>query len=344
MTLRNLLLAAVLAMAAAAPATAKPLLVGFYLPWDAASQGSLRRHARSLDVAAPMLASVVSPAGEIRWQDDPAGREVAAKRPRVMPVISNAHDEVWDTLASDGVILTAAARDGFAAQLVTRAKAQGFSGYVIDFENLSPRGEAGLAAFLAAVRAQLRPQGLELWVTAGLSADDALVQRLAAATDAVVLMAYDQCWATSTPGPIAGNAWLAAELEARLRRVDPRRYVVALGAYGYDWPAGQTATVVSAPGAAALAKAQGRRSTRQAPDGNPHFAYVAGGRAHAVWYLDAGTFRAQQADTAARGVRGVALWRLGLEDPAIWTPAATVPSSGRPAGTAATCAPLPARR
>lgn len=37
--------------------TTKPLRVGFYLPWDAASKASLVQHAAGLDVLAPMSAA-----------------------------------------------------------------------------------------------------------------------------------------------------------------------------------------------------------------------------------------------------------------------------------------------
>jgi len=156
-----------------------------------------------------------------------------------------------------------------------------------------------------------------------------------------VLMAYDQCWATATPGPIAGQDWLQTSLDARL--ADPARYIVALGAYGYDWPAGEPAEVVSAPDAVQLAKAKGQAIARTAPDANPHFAYKGPqGDTHTVWYLDAAAFRAQRAAAEARHARGVAIWRLGLEDPAIWAKTApSAPTAPAPATPRPPCVALP---
>ena len=322
--IRAFVIAAALALATS-PAVARPLSVGFYLPWDAASRASVARHAASLDVIAPMSGALDSAAGRLRWQPDaaPAALPARGRKPKVFPVISNAHDEIWDTAAADGALLDPKAGEAFIDALTAAAKGQNYGGYILDFENLSPQATPAYAPFLARLRTALRPLGRELWVTVSLGADPALIRQLDAATDAVVIMAYDQCWATGTPGPVAGQDWFEATLDAKLPSAkqggaDLSRYVIALGAYGYDWPPVGTATVISAPAAAGLAEAQGQTVAREPPAENPHFSY--GG--HTVWYLDAQTFRAQRAAAEARHTRGVAIWRLGLEDPAIWTKAA----------------------
>jgi spore germination protein YaaH len=353
--MRRLLLALALSLVAGAalaaqPLGAHPLTVGFYLPWDAASRASTVAHAGALDILAPMSGALDSAAGTVRWQPDPAlaaALAAAKAKPRVFPVVSNAHDNVWDTAAADGALLDRKAGDTFIAALAAQARAQAYGGYVLDLESLTRPGAAAYPAFLARLREALKPLGKELWVTATLSTDPAMLRELADGADAVVLMAYDQCWATATPGPIAAQDWLEAMLDAKLApkdgHADPGRYVVALGAYGYDWPAGAPARVVSAPQAVLLAKANGQAIAREAPAANPHFTYTdPTGDSHAVWYLDAAAFRAQRAAALARHPRGVAIWRLGLEDPAIW--AKTLPTaalSAAPATPRPACVALP---
>jgi spore germination protein YaaH len=274
----------------------------------------------------------------VRWQPDPALAALpkAGGKPRVMPIVSNAHDTVWDAPAAEAVLTDPAAGQAVIAELVAKATAQNYAGYVLDFETLTPRAQAGYAPFLARLRAALKPSHRELWVTAFFSAGDATLKALGQSTDAVVLMAYDQCWATSTPGPIAGLDWLNRNLDARLPDLDPAHTLVALGAYGYDWPQGAAAKVVSAPQAQALAVANHAAVARNVDEANPHFAYTTpDGRAHQVWWLDAAAYRAQRAAALARHARGVAVWRLGLEDPATWAK----PGAG-PAFTATPPAPF----
>jgi spore germination protein YaaH len=341
---RTLMIALAFAAAAGAVA-ARQLLIGFYLPWDAASRASAVAHAGGLDVLAPMSGALDSPTGSVRWQDDPArapSLATAHGRAKVFPVVSNAHDNVWDTPASDAALTDPAVGQTFIAALLAQAKAQNLDGYILDFENLSPKGVPAYPALLVRLHAALKASGRQLWVTALLSSDPAYLRELAAATDAVVLMAYDQCWATSTPGPVAGQDWLERTLDARLAGADPSHVIVALGAYGYDWPDRRPAAVVSAAEAQALAKATGQAVTREPPAANPHFAYRdAAGTGHAVWWLDVGTFRAQRAAAEARHASGVAIWRLGLEDPAIWAKAPAVAAPGPPGTAAPACVALP---
>ena len=321
---------AALSLLVAGAAQAAPLTAGFYLPWDVASQASLAAHAGALDVVSPMLGAVDTPQGHVRWQPDPALAalpKTGARRPRVMPIVSNAHDTVWDAASAEAVLTDPAAGQAVIAALTAQADAQGYAGYVLDFETLTPKAMAAYAPFLAQLHAALKPAHRELWVTAFVSADPALLRALGQATDAVVLMAYDQCWATSTPGPIAGLDWLTRGLDAKLADLDPAHTVVALGAYGYDWPEGGAAQVVSASQAQALAAANHAAIVRNPAEANPHFAYTApDGRAHQVWWLDAAAYRAQRTAALARHVRGVAVWRLGLEDPALWSHAGSGPA------------------
>jgi spore germination protein YaaH len=329
---------------AAAPTSAEPLLVGFYLPWDVGSRASAVQHAGALDVLAPMSGALDSATGSVRWQPDPARAALPAKalHAKIFPVVSNAHDNVWDSAAADGALLDPNAGAAFITALAAEARTQGYGGYILDFESLSPQAVPAYAPFLARLRAALKPLGRELWVTTSLAADPALIRQLSQSTDAVVLMAYDQCWANSTPGPIAGVDWLQHNLDAKLGSVDPGRYIVALGAYGYDWPKGRPAAVVSAPEAAQRARTSSQTITRAPPDANPHFSYVgAGGVSHAVWYLDAATFRAQRAAAEARHARGVAIWRLGLEDAGLWAKAAPPPPPAGPAAASPACVALP---
>ncbi|THD77140.1 MAG: hypothetical protein E7812_14390 [Phenylobacterium sp.] len=318
-----------------AAAPTRPLFVAFYVPWEPPALASLKAHVQAMDVFAPMWASVVSTKGDLRWETDPEAHAVlaaAARRPKVMPVVSNAHDDVWDVAAAEAVITDPVAGEALAKALVTQAQADKLAGYVMDFENLSPRGQAGYPAFVGRLRARLKAAGLEVWVTSVMSSTDDFTK----SADAVVLMAYDQCWATSTPGPIASDGWLRDSLQAKLGSGDPRRYVVALASYGYDWPQGRTATVVAAPAAVQLAA---RMKAAVAPLPNPHFSYPAAGARHDVWFLDGAAFARQRALVERRGARGVALWRMGLEDPALWTAKAAAPQAT--AAASPDCQPLP---
>ncbi len=327
------------AAAGSLPATGGPLFVGFYDAWDQGDLPALPRQLAGLDVFAPRWVTIRGAQGQVVVEPDNGAGPIAARdapRLKLMPLISNAHDDIWDQAAADAVTLDAAARKAFLARLVQLATARGFAGYIFDFENMSPRADAAYPALLAAARAAFSASGLQAWATVEPGPDEPF-KALAASGDAAVLMAYDECWATSNAGPIAGADWLRQLLAARLAGVDPRHVVIALAAYGYDWPDGRPGQPIGAAEAMRLAARMKAQVQRDPASQNVHFAYAANGVSHQVWFLDAKAFAADRAVAAAWRPRGYALWRLGLEDPAIWSlPHAPRPDAARgpPSGAA----------
>ena len=297
--------------------------VGFYDAWDRSDLPALPRQLASLDVFAPRWLTIRGPQGQVVVEPDNGAAALAARvgpRLRLMPLISNAHDDIWDQAAADAVILDPSARKAFLAQLQVLARTKGYAGYIFDFENLSARAQAGYPSLLAAARGALGPSRVEVWATVAPGRDEPL-KAVANAADAAVLMAYDECWATSNAGPIAGADWLGRLLSERLAGLDPHRVVIALAAYGYDWPDGKPGSPIGAAQAMALAARVKAKLVRDPASQSLHFAYTgAGGQPRQVWFLDAKAFEADRAVAAAFRPRGYALWRLGLEDPAIWSP------------------------
>jgi hypothetical protein len=255
-----------------------PLLVGFYDAWDQSDLPALPRQLAGLDVFSPRWLTIRGAQGQVVAEPDPGAAPLAAKagpRLKLMPLVSNAHDDIWDQAAADAVILEPEPRKAFLGELVRIAAARGYAGYVLDFENLSPRARAGYPALVAAARAALAPSGREAWATVAPGPDEPL-QALASAGDAAVLMAYDECWATSNAGPIAGADWLRRLLSDRLAGVDPRHVVVALAAYGYDWPDGAPGQPIGAAQAMRLAQKLKVAVQRDPASRNAHFAAASG--------------------------------------------------------------------
>ncbi len=316
-------LAAVLALAAAGSVlAAEPDFVAFHLPWDPHSQTSLARHIGQIDIAAPLWVTLRGPNAEVVVEPDPKGAALLASRkgrPEVYPIVSNAHDDVWDSASAQAAILDPATRDAFLGRLARLARARGFGGYIFDLENLTPATLAGYPAFLAAAKTAFASTGVKVWSTAAPGSDWPL-PALAEAGDAVVLMAYDACWATSTPGPVAGQDWLEAVLAQRLNGVDSKKVVIALGSYGYDWPEGGAGSPIGADAAIRLADRTGAKIIRDPVSRDPHFSYTGpDGRRHQVWYVDGRAFALARGAAASLQPRAIALWRLGLEDPDLWT-------------------------
>ncbi|MGH7938557.1 MAG: polysaccharide deacetylase family protein, partial [Chthoniobacterales bacterium] len=112
---------------------------------------------------------------------------------------------------------------------------------------------------------------------------------------------------------------------------DPEQWIIGLGSYGYDWTKGQPKadqiSFAEAMSRASYAEVPG--SAAGAPDYNPTFSYDDGDDEHMVSFLDATTFLNELRSARRKKVGGIAVFRLGLEDSAIW-PAIKLPVNVRP--------------
>lgn len=306
----------------------KPLTVGFYVSWDQESRQSLREHIASLDVVAPQWLALRDGQGNVDLTDDPEATALiaaAAKPPAIMAVIHNARDGAFDTAIGDGVILNRGAEDRLLATLIEQGAKHSYAGFMFDIENLSPKAIAAYPGFLKRAREALSPKGLEVWVTAPLDDEDWPFKALQQATDTLVLMAYDEHWSTGDAGPAAGQDWYEKNLDRRMASLDPDKTIMAYGSYGYDWRAkdktGQgRADVIDFHEAMQIAR-DSDATIRYDDDAlNPTFGYVdENGVKHTVWFLDGTTLFNQIKVTDPWRVRGYAMWRLGSEDPGMWS-------------------------
>jgi spore germination protein YaaH len=97
--------------------------------------------------------------------------------------------------------------------------------------------------------------------------------------------------------------------------------------YSVDWPAGgglaHPAAALGWDALQALIARTGAVPVFDAPTAEWHFSYTdAAGVPHEVWFSDAASLNTHLALAAPHGLAGIALWRSGQEEPAIWdTPA-----------------------
>lgn len=325
------------------PEGAKPLAVGFYVAWDERSRESLRSHVNDLDVLAPEWVALDGSAGAVAVNDDPQARAIIAAaqhRPAILPLVHNVRHDAFDGPEADALLLNPAGRAKLIEQLLALSDRRGFSGYVFDFESMSPAAQRAYPGFLAQARAALRATGREVWAAAPLADDSWPYAAAAKAADSLVLMAYDEHWLTGDAGPLASQGWFADRLSHTLARLDPAHTIVALGSYGYDWTQASAAGLghadtVTFDEAMGLARDAGADIDFDADSLNPTFGYRDDdGHDHEVWFLDAATAFNQVRAAAPLRPRGYALWRLGSEDPGIWAllraPYATGPDALRP--------------
>lgn len=302
----------------------KPLVVGFWGEGDDPSRASLQEHVAQMDVFAPQWINLTSAGGDIRVSGDPFVQTVlqnAKKRPAVIPFVVNfSAAGGWDRATVDRMLADPAARTKLIAGVVKAADKGGWSGVGFDFEDLSTEAVALYPGFLRQARLALAPAKRQVWATIPFDNEDWNAAKIAAAADKVVLMAYDEHWATSTAGPPAGQGWYEQQFANLTRGLDPKKTIVALGSYGYKWARGRKVGEVQTFHEAMVDAHDSDAQIAFDPTSlNPHFSYREDdGTDYDEWFLDAITLFNQRQVTDDWGPSGYALWRIGSEDPGAW--------------------------
>src|SRR5689334_6334934 len=325
--------------------TDEGIRAAYYVNWDAASFVSLKEYYPQVDILFPEWLHVLSADGRLQGFDS-VNRPfrvvengiVHATDDRVMPFLRSEKAEVevfplinnfepvtkqW--LNVGDFLVDPAARQTFRSQLLLYLASDKFKGAALDIEEIPLKAQPGFNALVEELGADLHARGLRLYVNVPVADKDFNYQRLAAASDGLVLMNYDQHQTTSGPGPVAAQDWFIANLNAALKDIPKTKIICAIGSYGYDWSLfGKKNRITNVDTnnvqeAWLHAQESGSEIELDGDSLNPHFAYEEdNGARHEVWYLDAVTALNEMRAARQVGIRTFALWRLGSEDRSLW--------------------------
>ncbi|GAC1369271.1 MAG: glycosyltransferase [Hymenobacter sp.] len=304
-----------------------PIRAGFYVNWDAQSLNTLRRQVGKMNMVLPEWLFVPNEAGELSMDIDTAALALLHRHPgvAVVPMISNYYQEKWNGGNVRRMIATEQTRQRFIANVLKAVRRYGFAGVNIDFESLNLDDPTPLETFQRELYAALHGAGYLVTQDIAPLNDDYDPAKLARANDYLILMAYDQHETGSGPGPVAAHKWGEDILTKMEAQVDPRQLVLGLAAYGYDWRTdGGTKHIegVDVTYQEALTTAKESEGKVHFDDDtyNLDFSYAdENDHPHQVFFTDAASnFNAMRA-ADDQGLAGVAVWRLGSEDPRLWT-------------------------
>jgi len=314
----------------------RPLSIGFYINWDESSYTSLKRNLDHLDWviaewshlqdasqgSSPLATDVDAPA--LNWIRD------TRPQVRILPMVQNLINEKWDSGLLGRAIADEPARKGLIQVLSDFVEGNKFAGICVDFEEPSPSAQANLLTFMQELHAAFAAKGLLVVQAMPFDNPDWHYKDYAAATDYLMLMAYDEHWATSKElGPVAGQDWYERTLIARMRDLNPSKTIIALGNYGYDWTEGkQEGDEVTFQEALIHARESQAAPIFDPDTRNPYYKYDEDDQTHhTVWFLDAVTAYNQMRAASGFKPAGFAIWRLGSEDPSVWSVMDTANSS-----------------
>jgi cellulose synthase/poly-beta-1,6-N-acetylglucosamine synthase-like glycosyltransferase/peptidoglycan/xylan/chitin deacetylase (PgdA/CDA1 family)/spore germination protein YaaH len=339
--------------------TGEGLRAAYYVQDDAASYSSLIEHVHQIDMLFPQWLHVDSPQGTLMMMSGDNLREVPVIRgvnvldpddqskvkqviqlahtdTEIFPALNNfnPHTQDWDTGVGD-VLQDPAKSAAFRRQVMRFLIAYpAYRGLSLDIESIPEEDDAAYLSFIQALYQDMRARDLRLYVNAAVATSDSDLKTIAANSDGIVLMNYDQHQTTSDAGPIASQPWFIANLVRVLKVVPKDKLICGMGNYGYDWtlsipdpkdPHHPKPKVLNTDNLS-VSDAWEHASDADADldldyDAlNPHYEYIDedANQRHVVWFLDAVSLLDEMRAARLLGLQTFALWRLGEEDGSLW--------------------------
>jgi spore germination protein len=292
----------------------------------------LRLHAGEITALIPFWFGITAQGGLVD-QTDPEALAVA--RTFGIPILAIIHNFASPQFGPliHQLLTTPTARQALEENILAMLQRYRFAGVNIDFEFVPPEDRPYLTAFMTELAARLSPAGFLVTISVPAQLEDNprhpfsgafSYPALGAVSDQVYVLAYDEHFAL--PGPIASIGFVRQVLTYALSVIPVGRVKLGMPVYGYDWPeTGGIPRTLSYNQAIALAQRTGAtvRYHEQAQEAT--FEYWQNGVRHIVWFENARSFAAKWNLARQLGLPGIGVWRLGLEDPAVWDVLAQVP-------------------
>jgi len=314
--------AAVLSLACGAlpaPPAADPVQRwGFTAPWDPRSAVSVAEHGRELDaiVSGWITLDSLTGAPSSAYVDSTGRRGEAFRRMALVTTYTGSrfHPELVRRLTLDSLALARSA-----SAVTEWALRFGYRGLVLDFEGMTGADSSATRTVVSAMSRSARNAGIGPIVVAVPASDTAgySARLFDESADLLLVMLYDEHWTTSPPGAIASPDWVRRTLAMRVAERGASRLVAALPLYGYLWRPNAIGEAIGYDDARRLATEAGTSLSRDPATATLH-ASRPGADGWELWVSDATLLAELERSATAVGVRRVAYWRLGLEDPAIW--------------------------
>ncbi|MCD6039597.1 MAG: ydhD [Gammaproteobacteria bacterium] len=324
----------------------------FYLTADIADSSlskeqlqQIKSHAKSIDILAPQIYQL-DENGIIWGYLDPRVLTFSRENKiKIMPLITNSdfnQEKLHQFLQNTG------AQERAIVEMVSLCKQYHFYGLQFDFENIHLNDKDAFSHFFQAAADRLHHNGFILSVaiiphpTEVLNStyDRWLFENWSGAydysllgqnADFISLMSYDKHTSLTTPGPISASNWVEETIKNLLKVVPAEKISLGIPTYSGYWYTGESGqlipekysyrskiTQISYSKVLSLLNEFQLTLLWQNQWKSSYVMYANHYKNEYLFVEDAKSFRAKLDLARHYQLRGISVWKLGLEDPEIW--------------------------
>ncbi|HXH48597.1 MAG TPA: glycosyl hydrolase family 18 protein [Terriglobia bacterium] len=307
--------------------TARPLAL-YYTTGGTFGLDSVEQHASDMTILAP----------QCYWLDQrgnvqggiPASTMDAARQSG-LPVMALLYNQDFNRRVATVLLHDRRLQKTVISNLVEIARKQDLLGFQLDLENIDPDDINLYTRFVHDAAKEFHHEGRMLSVAVvprfldsapGQWAAAYDYSGLAHATDFLTLMAYDNSGRLGQAGPIAGYNWVRNALEYARTHVPTDKLLLGIALYGREWSddgRSLQARTMPFPETQALLNRLSLTPRWDERHRSPWFEYRTSGTVNRVWYENARSIQEKLRLLDQYQLRGFAAWRLGMEDPRIWS-------------------------
>lgn len=306
---------------------ARPLAM-YYTSGGTFGLDSIEQHASDMTILAP----------QCYWLDQNGNVQggipattMDAARQSGLPVMALLYNEDFSRRVASVVLHNRDLQKTIIRKLADIARKEGLLGFQLDLENIDPNDINLYTRFVQDAAKEFHLDGRMLSVAVVPRFLDSVPGQwaaaydypaLAQAVDFMTLMAYDNSGRLGQPGPIAGYNWVRNTLEYARSRVPTDKILLGIALYGREWSDdghSLQARTMPFPETQALLNRLSLSPRWDEKHRSPWFEYHTSGTVNRVWYENARSIQEKLRLLEEYRLRGFAAWRLGMEDPGIWS-------------------------
>ncbi len=260
---------------------------------------------------------------------------------KVLAIVANMPDYSeggdWDPNRVDKVISSKEARQEHIEELVDLVRTKDFDGINIDYEALRRRQRENFSLFIEELADALHKEGKILAVAIhpktgefksqednGSHAQD--LARISNAADQLHFMTYLENGTFSEAGPPGSIGWIRKVMSYALNEADvaPEKTYLGIGLMGVEWDKAEDNSSsgnredIPFNKIKSIIAEYGSEVQWDMKSQTPFFEYDADENNHVIWFENTQSVSERIKLAKELGVGGIAFWRLGNEDPAVW--------------------------